>query len=45
MVVSEPLDNERDNWLPVPAGFALIARDGENVQLQELSPILKRAAA
>jgi glutamine amidotransferase len=45
IVVSEPLDDERDNWLPVPAGHALIAREGVNVQLAELSPVLKRAVA
>ncbi len=45
MVVSEPLDDEPDIWLPVPSGHALIAREGAAIQLLELSPVLRRAAA
>ena len=33
VVVSEPLDSERDFWKPVPPGHMLIARAGEKVKL------------
>jgi predicted glutamine amidotransferase len=34
VVVSEPLDDQRDEWIPVPPNHMLIARAGEEVQLQ-----------
>ena len=34
MVVSEPLDMERANWKPVPAGHAVVAREGERVAME-----------
>ena len=36
VVVSEPLDEDRAHWKPVPPGHAIVARDGEKVALEPL---------
>jgi hypothetical protein len=32
-VVSEPLDSDRSNWIPVPESHALIAKAGEKARV------------
>ena len=36
VVVSEPLDKDRDIWKPVPPGHMLIARAGKEVELRPM---------
>jgi glutamine amidotransferase len=36
LVVSEPLDRERERWTEVPEGHALIAREGERARIVPL---------
>jgi glutamine amidotransferase len=44
LVVSEPIDDEREGWHPVPADHALIARDGRPVELRPFT-LRQRLAA
>jgi glutamine amidotransferase len=36
LVVSEPLDRERERWTEVPEGHALVAREGERARIMPL---------
>jgi predicted glutamine amidotransferase len=36
VVVSEPIDDERADWLAVPAGHALIAAHGRTAELRRM---------
>lgn len=38
IVVSEPIDDHREDWMPVPSGKVLVARHGEKPTLRELNP-------
>lgn len=44
LVVSEPLDNLREQWQPVPQGHVLIARAGSPARLQPFAVAMKAAA-
>jgi len=43
-VVSEPLDDLRDQWLPVPQGHALVARKGKPARLVTFDVPMRLAA-
>jgi glutamine amidotransferase len=43
-VVSEPLDDVRDTWTPVPQGHALVARDGRAAEVRPFLSELRQAA-
>jgi glutamine amidotransferase len=45
MVVSEPLDDLREQWRIVPQGHVLIAKAGEPVRLAAFAPALETEAA
>jgi predicted glutamine amidotransferase len=40
IVVSEPIDEQRENWIAVPPAAVLIARHGEKALLRELKPVI-----
>ena len=44
VIVSEPLDTERDHWKPVPPGHAIVAKAGSPVSLQPFLPAQRVAA-
>ena len=44
VVVSEPLDMERDFWKPVPPGHLIAARAGKPVTLEALPEVSRLAA-
>jgi predicted glutamine amidotransferase len=44
LVVSEPLDDVRDQWTPVPQGHVLTARAGKPVQVQPFLADMRMAA-
>jgi len=44
VMASEPLDNDRDFWKPVPSGHVLIARPGSPVTLQPIHEPARVAA-
>jgi len=44
VIVSEPLDQEREQWKPVPSGYKLVARHGQPVLLEPVD-IGQRVAA
>jgi glutamine amidotransferase len=44
LVVSEPLDDVRDTWRPVPQGHALVAREGRPVEIRPFLAELAQAA-
>lgn len=44
VIVSEPLDQDRSVWTPVPPGHVLAARDGKRVTLQPFLPAHQAAA-
>jgi predicted glutamine amidotransferase len=45
VVVSEPLDAERDHWTPVPPGHVLLAPAGKRVSLEPFLAESRIAAA
>jgi glutamine amidotransferase len=40
VIVSEPIDNRREAWLPVPSGHVLVASHGRPPVLHALNPIV-----
>jgi predicted glutamine amidotransferase len=44
LVVSEPLDDVRDTWRPVPQGHALVAREGRPVEIRPFLAEMRAAA-
>jgi predicted glutamine amidotransferase len=44
IVVSEPIDDRREDWLAVPAGHALIAAHGRTAELRRMDPDVALAA-
>jgi predicted glutamine amidotransferase len=44
VVVSEPLDTDRAHWKVVPPGYLIIARDGQPVVLEPMTPEKRQAA-
>jgi len=36
LIVSEPLDQDRDNWIAVPENHAIVALSGEHARIQPL---------
>jgi glutamine amidotransferase len=43
VVVSEPLDTERDCWKPVPPGHLIVAKGGKPVELAAMRDVKHRA--
>ena len=44
LLASEPLDNQRETWTPVPANHMLLARPGEPVELAPIDLAVRIAA-
>jgi predicted glutamine amidotransferase len=45
LVVSEPIDESKERWRPVPAGRVLIAKAGEPVTIATFAPGLRKVAS
>jgi glutamine amidotransferase len=44
LLVSEPLDQDRESWIPVPPEHMVIARAGEPVEIAPIDPAMRIAA-
>jgi predicted glutamine amidotransferase len=44
IVVSEPIDDDREDWHAVPAGHALVAAHGARAVLRRMEPTVAFAA-
>ena len=44
LLVSEPLDQDRESWIPVPPEHMVIARAGERVEIAPIDPAMRIAA-
>jgi predicted glutamine amidotransferase len=44
LLVSEPLDKDRESWIPVPPDHMVIARAGEPVEIAPIDPAMRIAA-
>ena len=44
LLVSEPLDADRESWIPVPPDHMVIARAGERVEIRPIDPAMRVAA-
>jgi len=44
LLVSEPLDTDRESWIPVPPEHMVIARAGERVEIMPIDPAVRIAA-